>query len=687
MAELDRLKRFLRPRHVAIIGGDWSAEVVRQCKKFGFTGQIWPVNPTRTHMAGVPCFASLDDLPEAPDAVFVGVNRQRTIQTVAALNAMGAGGVVCFASGFAETGDDGKDLQVELIRAAGDMALAGPNCYGILNYLDGVALWPDQHGGQRVTSGVAILSQSGNIGLNLTMQQRDVPMAYMITLGNQAVTDVAQFIDAMLDDPRIKAIGILIEGLKDVAAFSRAAIRALAVGVPIIALKSGTSPDGAAITISHTATLSGPDHIYNALFERLGIYRCFDLPGFLEALKYISLAGPLDGNKIVSMSCSGGEAAMVADSTAGLDLDFADFTSNQKLAIRATLTDLVSISNPFDYHTFIWGNGDAMEATYDAVMQGDYNVTMLLLDYPKPGVCDCADWDIAARAFAKAAKRAAERTGARAVVVSILPESIPEKTRRWLIDHNIVPLQGLNEALRALACAAWIGQAQRRALPRLAPSVHPALETTTHILNEYDSKNALAAHGLAIPHGKLVSAEQAPGVAQQLGFPVVLKIIGDQISHKTEVGGVALNLANAEAVSQAASDMAHLGDTFLIEKMVGDCVAELIIGVQYDPQFGPVMVVGAGGIFVELLHDSRTLLLPLDREQVSRVIESLRVAKLLRGYRGRPVGDMAAAIDAVMAVARYVEANSDGVRELDVNPLMVLESGAVAVDVLIKQVK
>ncbi len=682
MVDLTRLNRFLKPRHIAIMGGDWSEEVVRQCKQFGFSGQIWPVNPKRSHMAGLPCYASLDDLPEAPDAVFIGVNRQRTIEAVAALNAMDAGGAVCFASGFAETGEDGALLQDELVRAAGTMALAGPNCYGILNYLDGVALWPDQHGGQRVTRGVAILSQSGNIGLNLTMQQRNVPIAYLITLGNQAVTDVSDFIEAMLDDPRITAIGILIEGLQDVAAFSRAAIRALAAGIPIIALKSGTSKDGAAITVSHTATLSGSDNMYDALFERLGIYRCYDLPGFLEALKFISLAGPLAGNKIVSMSCSGGEAAMVADCAAGLGLDFAEFTHEQKLNIRSTLNDLVSISNPFDYHTFIWGDEEAMEKTYVAVMQCGFHVTMLMLDYPRADVCDITDWDTAARAFAKAAKR----TGARAVMVAILPESIPQEARDWLIDHNITPLQGLNEALGALACAAWIGQCQRRSLPQPVWGAMASTETTARLLNEYDSKCALAAHGLIIPNSKLITAGQAPDAAQQLGFPVVLKIIDNQISHKTEVGGVALNLVNIDAVRQAVTDMAHLGDHFLVEKMVVGGVAELIIGVDYDPQFGPVLVIGAGGVFVELLHDSQTLLFPLTRDQVTRAIGSLRVASLLRGYRGKPAGDMDAAVDAVMAVASYVEANRDRVLELDVNPLIVLESGAVAVDVLIKQI-
>lgn len=691
MTDLNRLKRLLKPRHVAIIGGNWSEEVVRQCRLSGFKGPIWPINPKRDEMGGEACLASLADLPEAPDAVFVGVNRHLTIEMVRELNAMGAGGVVSFASGFAEVGVEGAALQEQLVEAAGEMPLAGPNCYGILNYLDGVTLWPDQHAGVPIDEGVAILSQSGNIGINLTMQQRNLPLAYMITLGNQAVMGVSEFIEAMLDDPRIKAIGILIEGLSDVAAFSNAAIHALEKGIPIVAIKSGRSEAGAAITVSHTSTLSGADHMYDALFERLGIYRCYSLPGFVEALKFMALGGKFGGvlpsNRIASLSCSGGEAAMVADCAMDLRLDFADFSDAQTIDIRSTLNDLVSISNPFDYHTFIWGDADAMEATYGAVMRCGFDVTMIMMDYPKPGVCDIREWDKAAAAFARAAKT----TGVRTVMISSLQEALPDEIRAWLIEHNITPMQGLDDCLRAFECAAWIGERQREVgqgrVPVPIESLSDMGDSESEVLDEWASKRALKQFGLSVPEGRLVAASDAPAAATEVGFPVVVKMVSSDVSHKTDVGGVALHLNNEQDVIQAVEKMAHLSNLFLVERMIGGAIAELIIGVEYDPHFGPVLVVGAGGVFVELLRDSRTLLLPLSREQAADAIGSLRVASLLRGYRGGPPADFDAAVDAVMAVASYAHANRDNLRELDVNPLLVFQKGAVAVDALIRQLK
>ena len=673
MTDIDRLKRFLKPRHIAILGGNWSDEVVRQCRKFGFEGPIWPVNPKRDELGGEKCFKLLEDLPEAPDAVFIGVNRFTTIEAVKILSDMGAGGAVSFASGFAEVGEEGAELERQLVEAAGDMPIAGPNCYGTLNYLDGVILWPDQHGGKPVDEGVAILSQSGNIAISMTMQQRDVPIAYMATLGNQAVMGVTEFIEVMLDDPRIKAIGILIEGLKDVPAFARAATRALEKGVPIIAIKSGRSDAGAAITVSHTSTLSGADNMYAALFDRLGIYRCYSIPAFMEALKFLGYAGTLGGNRIASLSCSGGEAALVADCSSDLDLDFADFTDDQRTDIRSTLNDLVSISNPFDYHTFIWGDADKLEATYTSVLRCGYDVTQIMMDYPKPGLCDIRDWDKAARAFTKGVKS----TGSLGVMISTLQEAMPEETRRWLLEHDVIPMQGLDDALHAYEAAAWIGKHHARAragnLPTPMNAVVSVDDADTRTLDEWESKQTLASAGLSIPDARMVPAAEAPAAATEMGYPVVVKAVSADLTHKTEAGGVAVDR------------MKHLSDQFLVERMMGGAIAELIVGVERDPQFGPVLVIGAGGVLVELLRDAKTLLLPTSRDEIKDAVESLKIAVLLRGYRGGPAADMDAIVDNIMAVATYAQENRDDLRELDVNPLLALEHGAVAVDALIRK--
>ena len=246
MADLARL---LNPRSVAVIGGAPAAAVVRQCQKLGYTGEIWPVHPKKSDMHGVACFPTLADLPGVPDAAFVAVNRHLTIDAVAQLRALGAGGAVCYASGFAESGD--VDLQVALLEAAGDMSILGPNCYGYVNALDGVALWPDEHGCTRVERGVGIISQSGNVGLNLTLQQRGLNMAYMVTVGNQAGGGVEDVLESFVADHRVTAIGMFIEAIREPQRFADIAIAAVRAGKRIVALQTGKSEAGALIA-AHT---------------------------------------------------------------------------------------------------------------------------------------------------------------------------------------------------------------------------------------------------------------------------------------------------------------------------------------------------------------------------------------------------------------------------------------------------
>jgi acyl-CoA synthetase (NDP forming) len=220
------LTRLLRPRSITVVGGRPAAEVIRQSDRIGFTGDIWPIHPKLTEIEGRRAYRSVAELPDAPDAAFVAVNRMLTVDVIGDLAARGAGGAICYAAGFSESGADGKGLQSALIRAAGAMPFLGPNCYGLINYLDNVLLWPDQHGGRQVARGVAIVTQSGNIGLNFTMQKRALPIAYLATLGNQAAVGLSAVIAAMLDDDRVTAIGLHIEGIDDPPALAAAMVRA-----------------------------------------------------------------------------------------------------------------------------------------------------------------------------------------------------------------------------------------------------------------------------------------------------------------------------------------------------------------------------------------------------------------------------------------------------------------------------
>ncbi|HEX9771005.1 MAG TPA: acetate--CoA ligase family protein [Kiloniellales bacterium] len=696
----DNLKRLLKPRHIAFFGGAALVEPIRSCESAGFEGEIWVVNPRREELAGRRCYRSVAELPEAPDASFVAVNREDTIAVVRDLAARGAGGAVAYAAGFAEIGAEGAALQRELVAAAGDeLALIGPNCYGLLNYFDGVALWADQHGGRPLERGVAVVSQSGNISLNLTMAGRSVPLGYVISVGNQAALGIGDYLEALVEDPRISAIGLYIEGLSDVASFSRAAARALEKNVPIVALKVGTSDIGAQVALSHTSSLAGSDQLYEALFARLGIIRVASISGLLETLKLLAVVGPLAGPRLCVFTCSGGESALIADLAEPAGLEFSPLSREQADDLRRQMTVFTTIANPFDYNTAVWGNLAALERCFTTALRSGFDVGVLMIDYPDVEGCDASDWDISVEGFIAAHKA----TGCPAVVASTLPELLPQRTRERVLANGLAPLQGLSETVAALGAAAAYARRRTALLDNggsAAPLHLPGPAKSAgepRLLDEWEAKRRLAGHGLAVPEGRRVSGESAPAAAREIGFPVVLKAVGPDLAHKTEAGAVALELTSEAAVAAAVAEIsANLArhnrgtDGFLVERMVEDAVAELIVGVKRDPVFGLALVLGSGGVLVELLRDSATLLLPTDRRSVERALATLKGAPLLAGFRGRPKGDMGALIDAVMAVAAFAEAHRASLAELDVNPLLVRPEGkgrmggAVAVDALIR---
>ncbi|MCB8942293.1 MAG: acetate--CoA ligase family protein [Ardenticatenaceae bacterium] len=682
MTNRDSLRRLLQPRSIAVVGGGVATAVIRQCDKIGFAGEIWPVNNKREEMVGRRCYASLAELPGVPDATFIGVPRETTVTMVAQLAEMGAGGVVCYASGFAEIGEVGQRFQAQLQARMGELALVGPNCYGLLNYLDGVALWPDEQGGKRVEKGVAIISQSGNISLNLTMQQRGVPLAYLIATGNQAGATVPEYIEALLEDERVTAIGIHLEGLADVAAFSRAALLALQKGVPIVVLKSGSSALGGWVTMSHTSSLAGADALYEALLARLGVVRVSSVPQFLETLKFLAVVGVLPNNSIASISCSGGEAALVADGAERLGLTMPALLPHQQEALLAVLGERVALGNPLDYHTYIWGDGAAQEACFGAMMLGEQAVTLKVLDFPRPDICNPADWVLTAEAFA----RAATKMGKHGAVVATMPENLPESLREWLLAQGVVPMLGLTECLEAVRGAALVGERQR-VVGGIRPLPNPSLKNGKIItLDEAQSKELLARYGIAVPPGVVCDEQTAVSAAKSLGYPVVVKVLSSEIVHKSDVGGVVVNVKGATAVLKAVYQMRLLSDRVLIEKMGERPLVEMILGITRDPQFGLALVIGAGGILVELFQDSQTLLFPVLRHEVEAALDSLKIAPLLNGYRGQAGADKAALVEAVMNLARLAEDFADSLVEVDVNPLFVYGDGVLAVDGVIRMV-
>ncbi|WP_438954935.1 acetate--CoA ligase family protein [Cognatiyoonia sp.] len=664
-----RLSRLLQAKSIAVIGGGaWCSQVILQARKMGFDGEIWPVHPTKAEVSGTPAFPSVEDLPEAPDSAFIGVNRRATVEVVAALSALGCGGAVCFASGFSEAqaeDDTASNLQDALIAAAGDMPILGPNCYGFINALDNTLLWPDQHGCNTVESGVAILTQSSNISINLTMQTRQLPIAYMITCGNMAQTSQAEIAMALLNDPRVTAIGLHIEGFGTIPEWEELAAAAHEKGIPIVAIKVGKSEQARAATVSHTASLAGSDAGATALLDRLGIARLSTLPTFLETLKLLHCHGPLANGNIASISCSGGEASLVADMADNLDLRFPDLKDQQLNTLREALGPMVALSNPLDYHTYIWRDRAAMTKAWSGMTGGDIAMTLSVVDYPRT---DPADWIHAT----KAAIAVRKQTGQGFAVVATLPELMPEDTAHQLMDAGVVPFMGLQEALEAVEVASKIKPPLTDALLPVGP------EHEVKLVPEFDAKQALSAVGISVPKGHVTSAS-TPDLCE-LTAPLAVKGVG--LAHKSEHSAVRLSVQPSD-IEEAAREIGT--PDVLIEEMVQGTLAELIIGVVRDPAHGFVLTIGAGSVLTEILKDTVSFLIPTPRDQIDAGLSTLAIAPILNGYRGKPAINRTALLDAIMAVQSYVEQNADCVSEVEINPLMCTADSAIAADALIRR--
>ena len=691
----ENLKRLLRPRHIAFIGGRAVEESINLCRRAGFEGDIWPVNPKYDSLAGMPCFASIADLPESPDAALIAVSRERTVDIVRDLSACGAGGAVSITGGFAESDTRGVELQAELKDVAGDLALLGPNCLGVLNMFDGVAIWGgDNQFNPAPDRGVALISQSGYVAYSITNVEQAFPLGYAISIGNQAVLDVSDCLEVLLDDDRVDAIGLYLEGLVDVAALSEAAIRSLKKGIPLVVLKAGGTVESAELTMSHTGTLAVANELWSALFERLGIVEVNTPKALVETLKLIGMIASPCGPGLVAAADSGGYAALIAEQGKRLNLEFPVPTDAQRSALRTRLPDLVSISNPLDYNLPWKGLLDPAAADDGLMCLLDERSDLLVffIDYPHPQAV-AEVW----RPTIDGIIRLKSRADIPIVIASVLPDGLPASLRGELHAAGIPALQGLDDAMTAIKSAVDHG-ALRTAIvsestdlsARYLPTPPGPAPGATRLLDEWEAKQQLAAFGLDMPRGSVGSTDEAPALAEALGFPVVAKLVNSQLAHKNRAGAVQLNLRSRaelacalEAIrsSVAIYDSSIDTDRFLVESMVEDTRAEFLIGIKRETGLGLALVVGTGGTEVESLRDYRILLLPASDAQILNALGNLALVQRLK----LDDAPMRALLAAVRSVVRFAEQHRDSLVELDVNPLILREQGdTVAVDALIR---
>jgi len=804
LARHRNLRRLLQPRHVAVIGGREAETVAGECARIGYRGPVWPVNPHRESIGGHRCFRAVEDLPQAPDAAFVAVPREAAIDTVAQLSAIGAGGVVCHTAGFSETGAEGAGLEAALVAAAGDLALIGPNCYGVINYLDRAALWPFAHGGACPGYGAAIVTQSGMLSSDLTMSQRSVPFAFMASIGNQSVVTMADCIDAFGDFGGVRAIGLHIEEIPDVARFSAVVRKAVAAGVPVVALRTGVSEIGARLTASHTGALSGADDLYQALFDRLGVIRVSTPADLLETLKFLCVAGVPGGDRVAALTCSGGAAAMLADYAQGVGLRFPPPSRRTAARLAQCLPHTATVSNPLDYTTPIWGIPERVRPVFEAMLADPCDVALMVQDYPLEGLDESKGSYLSdARSFIAAARSA----GVPAAVCSTLPENLDRTTREMLVAEGVAPMQGIREALDAIAGAVRHGRSRKRmrdeahaaeagsgggagwrdasagsgsdagrgntvrvgdtvgtevgtdAVPPIgaegafgaeaeaaehvganagmvagprtgvrakavtgirigaetevrvdegaamqggadaevevgAVAHHAGIGPTVRNVDEHEAKRWLQGVGIPIPAGCVTNAHEAPEIAARLGFPVAVKFVSEHLLHKTEAGAVALGVSSPTEVEAAVarigarargSNAETAADRFLVERMIGPPLAELLVGVRTDPRFGLAMTLASGGVLTELVADAVTLLLPASWAELEEALARLRISRRLDGFRGAPPANRTVIVDALSRLASHLCREDNDVVEIEVNPLFVLPDRVCAVDALMRR--
>lgn len=673
-------ERLLNPSKIATFGGANAAEVIRQSDLMGFQGEIWPVHPKKDEILGRKVYRSVEELPGSPDAAYLGVNRYLTIDIIKELVARDAGGAVCYATGFVEAGEEGAQLQKQLLEASGEMPLIGPNCYGMLNYLNGAMLWPDQQGGKRVENGVAIITMSSNVGFNLTMQRRGLPIAYMVSLGNRLKFDLHDAINVFAAQEQVTALGLFLETMPDPHGFEQAVNFARQLGKPIVAMKVGRSDVAQKMVVSHTASLAGSDVLVNALFERLGVARVYSLEALIEALKVLHVLGPLSGGRIAAASTSGGDLTLLADGMRP-PLYLPSLSKEATEHLRQTVHERIVAANPFDFQMFDWNDEVQNTRNFSALLAQEFDLAVCLLDYPREDRCDQSTWNGAERGFV----RAAQQTGTKAAIMATFSDTIAEPVAERLLNDGVVMLAGIDAGLSGIKAAVDIGMRWRQPQsPPLLAASGLEIREPARVLDEAEAKALLAREGIQIPAGKVVhNLEDAIAAAEELSYPVVVKSIG--LAHKTDTGGVWLNLQNAAEISEAITACSKLSKTFLVEDMITGVVAELIVGVAQDEQFGPYLLLGGGGILVEMLRDTASLLLPTTLDEIFHTLEKLNCASLFHGFRGAPLADLEAAADSIMKIAKLVERDPLGIVELDINPLLLLPvgKGAIAADAYI----
>lgn len=688
------------PRRVAIIGASENPDKVggrpiRYMQRFGFTGDIFPINPSRNEVQGLQAFPHIRDVPECPDLAIVAVPSAAAVEAVRDCAEAGVKLSVVITSGFGEVDDAGRTLQNEMLSLArsSGMRLIGPNTQGIANFRNGtVASFATMFSEISPTDGpIAIVSQSGAMSVvpYAHLRKSGLGVRYSHATGNEADLTVADLTECVLEDPDIKLLLLYLETIQDPDELRRAAAMAHRRDVPILALKSGRSARGAIAAQSHTGALSSEDRVVDSFLRQIGIVRVADMHDLVSSAELLLSANRHCNRKLLVVSNSGASCVMAADMAEDAGLELPELSDSVKVALRDVLPPFATPDNPIDLTGALLSKSAMFGQVLD-ILERNYDGEQLLVSLPNAG----AGYDVSG--FAAAMAKFSEATGG--LVAACTPNPSVEQVFRSngvvTFDHDSRAIAAFRDVARWNSIRAELNvssQCSSNPMAGLPPALSQPPEAD-RFASEAVSLDALAECGLPIPRVVLCrTKEEARAAAEAIGGTVVVKASSPDIPHKSELGLVHLGLRDAADVEQAAAGMLErvrsLGvraEGIIVAAQVrGDI--ELLIGARRDPQFGVVVTIGAGGKYVEALDDVAVLLAPFSRDTALSAINSLHISRIFPALRGDPEVDCNALADLMMRLAYVLQNANTRVASIDLNPVIVARGGpAVVADALIE---
>ncbi|WP_343527007.1 acetate--CoA ligase family protein [Sphingomonas sp.] len=689
------LSRLLTPRSVAIVGasptpGALGNAVLRNLDRHGYAGDIHLINPKRDTIDGRPCLRTIADLPDGVDVAVLAIPGPAVLDAVRALAARGVGAAIIFSAGFAEGGEEGLAAQAEVARiaAAHDMIVEGPNCLGLVNHVAGVSLTfvetpvIDLAG----KPAVGIVSQSGAMAvvLTTTLMAKGLGITLSVSTGNEAASGVEDYVEHLIDDPATPAIAMIVEHFRRPARFLALAERAVVAGKRIILLHPGTSNAARQSAATHTGAMAGDWSLMRAKVERAGVVLVDSLEALGDVTELVVRARPVRDGGAAVLTESGAFKALVLDLAERIGLDLPAIDGAAAAAMRAAIPDFIPVSNPMDLTAQALVDPDLYRRTMIPLLDDDRYAALVL------GIIQ-TDPATAARKFPAIIDAVAALNPQKPVIFAGIDDGadVPPDYIAGLRALGIPYFPSADRAFRALRHLVRAA-ARDRTRAETAPI---ALDLPSGVVPEYRAKRALAPIGIPFPPGDFATTlAEARSIADRIGYPVALKAQAAALSHKSDAGGVLLNIADPAALGKAWDRLhANVADYDASIRLDGAQVeamgrrgVEVIVGARNDPDWGPVLLIGFGGVTAELLHDVRLLPIDLTRDAIVAECRALQQGALFDGYRGSPALDVEALADLVATLGRVL-AGSPSLREIDLNPVIVHRrgEGVVALDALI----